>query len=94
MDNLAFSGDIPGIDVRSDVDRRRPGRLESAHPALLPLLRGSQQCSPDRLELEFGDTDPLGAARGIGVGLLYSILLWGLLVASVWYAFRAIWQAA
>ena len=91
MGSLLFNGDLADTDARSVVYRRRPGRLEAASPALIPVFHGKSQCSLDLLHFPLGDADPLRAARGLGAALLCSVLLWGLLLASVWFAFRAIW---
>lgn len=55
-------------------DRRRPGRIETVSPALLPLLR------QDRLledTADQKDDDDLTAARGIGISVVIGVLLWG-----------------
>jgi hypothetical protein len=76
-------------------DRRRPGRPRSVSPSLVPLLRKplpdpavaeallavdrlfeADICEPDRSE-------DLGAARGILVGLVLSLPLWGLIALVV-----------
>jgi hypothetical protein len=63
------------------LDQRRPGRLEKVSPALIPLLREPAECADG---LDF-DSDPLAPARGIVVGLLLSVPLWGLIGLGVWF---------
>jgi hypothetical protein len=76
------------------ADRRRPGRLASVPEELIPLLRAGAQLRPDSLGDEFDDPDQLRPARGLGLGLLCSLLLWVLLGASAWCALTMTFQGA
>ena len=81
-------GTHPQAALKADTstfgERRRPGRPLEASPALIPLLRGVSQLSPDLLP-EFEDSDQLRPARGLGLSVAVSLLLWAL-VATVWTA--------
>jgi hypothetical protein len=66
------------------TDRRRPGRLAQASPALIPLLRKPTQFVDTELN---SNTDPLAPARGILVGLLLSVPFWALVGLGVWFIF-------
>ena len=55
-------------------DRRRPGRVENVNPALLPLLRQDRLLEDAAVQR---DDDDLAPARGIGIGVLLGVLLWG-----------------
>lgn len=59
-------------------DRRRPGRLASVSPELVPLLRGQSVPSAE-LEPSFGDPDQLGGIRALVAGVALSIPLWAVL---------------
>ena len=55
------------------TDRRRPGRLESVSPALIPILRRAEP------EIEFDEVDQNSAIRGLFFGLLLSAPIWALI---------------
>lgn len=66
------------------TERRRPGRRNDVHPALIPLLRGQVLPPPGpdllwapRRPGQFKEGDDLGPARGIGLGVLISLAFWG-----------------
>ncbi len=67
------------------TDRRRPGRAEQAHPALVPLLRqpaGAGDITDARAAADDGSPplasarDDLGLARGIALALLLMLPFW------------------
>lgn len=69
------------------TDRRRPGRAEQAHPALIPLLcqpTGDTMVATTDTEAGADDGSPslassrddLGLARGIAVALLLMLPFW------------------
>ena len=63
------------------VERRRPGRMASVSPELIPLLRGHAEPEPN---VRDHPADDLAPATGIAVGSLISSLLWGLIIVAVW----------
>ena len=81
-------------EILGSGERRRPGRLAFASPELIPLLRGTRQVSPDPLEHESDGPDQLRAVRGLGLGLLCSLLLWALLGAIAWLALTTVFYSA
>lgn len=60
-------------------DRRRPGRVGTMSPELLPLLRATTV--PDH-------GDGLAPARGIMVGVLLSLVLWAMIGGGAWLVLR------
>lgn len=64
------------------AERRRPGRLETVSPELVPLLRGTANPPPP---IEFSDRseDQLDPLRGLAVGLLISAGLWAVFLRLV-----------
>ena len=94
MDTLVIGRDPVEAEVSAPAERRRPGRLAFVSEELIPLLRGRPQLSPDRLEHEFDDPDQLRPARGLGLGVLCSLLLWALLGATVWFVLTMAFQSA
>jgi hypothetical protein len=72
------------------VSRRRPGRSDDAHPALIPLLRGTASPVPDDtmliadLPTVLADletqSDVLAPARGIMLGIALSVPIWAVLI--------------
>jgi hypothetical protein len=78
-------------DAGSMISRRRPGRRDDVHPALIPLLRGTVTPDSDdgpgiiadapmaaeSMDLE---KDGLAPARGIIFGLVLSVPIWAVLV--------------
>jgi len=71
------------------TDRRRPGRAEQAHPALIPLLRQPDGAGDTTVATKDARTagdggspplasarDDLGLARGIAVALLLMLTFW------------------
>lgn len=65
------------VQARRRVERRRPGRMASVSPELIPLLRGQSEPEPDANDPL---ADDLTAATGIAVASLFSGLLWGLVL--------------
>ena len=63
------------------VERRRPGRIESVSPVLLPLLRDGAAPSPDHGERRQYDLAPV---VGIAIGVLISAPIWVLIVWATW----------
>ena len=79
-------------------ERRRPGRAESANPALIPVLRG--EFAPDELlatercdeapggtaadDASSDTRDELAAARGIMLGAVLSLGAWAIIGAITW----------
>jgi hypothetical protein len=57
-------------------ERGRPGRLHYADPTLLPLLRGEPAAD---LAFEGDADDGLACATGIGVSVVLSCLIWGMM---------------
>jgi hypothetical protein len=85
------------LDVREAQlsDRRRPGRRDYQNPKLIALLRGQfdeelrieeVQATPVTKSDPASDHDRPGliAARGVGYGLLFGGLIWGL-IGLLWY---------
>lgn len=75
-------------------DRRRPGRPTEVSPALIPLLRGvpdsamMQHSDPGAnqpLQPQLSDPGQLGWAISLAIILLASVVLWGVLVAPLWW---------
>ena len=56
---------------RPPLDRRRPGRIESCPPSLIPLLR-----EPIFTVDSDVDDDGLRPSRGIAAAVLLSLLFW------------------
>jgi hypothetical protein len=70
----------PSIAVEiplSLLERRRPGRIATVSPALIPLLRGGTVSSPVCEERRESDLAP---AIGIAVSVVISGLIWALLL--------------
>jgi len=72
-----------------NTDRRRPGRAEQAHPALVPLLRqpagagdtlvattDARAAADDGSPPPASARDDLGLARGIALALLLMLPFW------------------
>jgi hypothetical protein len=75
--------DEPG-DARTASDRRRPGRIDTVNPALLPLLR---QDSLLAAALSQRDSDDLAPVRGIALSVLCGVLLWAALALALYWVF-------
>jgi hypothetical protein len=63
-------------------DPHEPGRIERVSPTPVPPLREPAQCvdiAPDDA------ADPLVPARGIVVGLLISVPIWGVIGLGFWF---------
>lgn len=58
--------------AQPQVERRRPGRIASVSPELIPLLRGQAESEPSAKD---SPTDDLAPITGIAVGSLISGLL-------------------
>ena len=70
----------PSIAVETPLtlsERRRPGRIATVSPALIPLLRGGTVSSPVVEERRANDLAP---AIGIAVSVVISGLIWALLL--------------
>jgi hypothetical protein len=70
----------PSIAVETPLslsERRRPDRITTVSPALIPLLRGGTVSSPACEERRESDLAP---AIGIAVSVLISGLIWALLL--------------
>jgi len=67
------------------LDRRRPGRRNDISPALIPLLRGKgdTDARPDAI---IWASAPKSEARGVFMGLLISILIFGMVGLAMWLA--------
>jgi hypothetical protein len=69
-------------------DRRRPGRIDTANPHLIALMRGrfrGDLPEPDDAGPDDAAAlrDDLSAARGIGLAVLIGVLLWAVIAALV-----------
>ena len=76
--------DVPIAEVTVStlrVERRRPGRMESVSPVLLPLLRDGAALSPYHGERRHYDLTPV---VGIAIGVIISIPIWALIVWVIW----------
>jgi hypothetical protein len=62
------------------TDRRRPGRLEQASPALISLLR-----KPARRVATVHEEPPNRLVRGTINALLISAVIWALIGVAVWW---------
>ena len=73
------------IDTATIVDRRRPGRLKSVSPQLLPLLRAEERAKLPTLDeaLEASDRQ-LDTGPGVALGLGLGALLWVAMLAGGW----------
>jgi hypothetical protein len=75
-------------------DRRRPAQREYANPYLLRLLRRishgelSEGAKDSGLDVDPNHSDRLALTRGIGIGLLLSIAIWGGLASAIWFFLR------
>jgi hypothetical protein len=66
-----------------NYDRRRPGRMEDASPALIQMLRRPSEA----IEANFDcDDDSLRTAHGIINAALISAVIWGLIIGVAWAA--------
>ncbi len=66
---------------QQSTDRRRPGRVEYANPDLIALLRNAPFA--DESAVVTDHENPLSTVKGIGVGILLAIPLWGLIGLTV-----------
>ena len=73
----------PPISPEVVAERRRPGRGETAHPNLIPLLRCPTALRSDETALVFDPDDNLRPATGIVVGVALSAPFWALLAYFV-----------
>ena len=61
----------------TDLDRRRPGRVDNVSPALIPLLRGQiSQEALNELDPRLGNPDQLSAIKGIATAVGVSAFFW------------------
>jgi hypothetical protein len=81
----------PEDDGATKLSRRRPGRRQDVHPALIPLLRGAAtldikdpapfvEDAPASLQGVDADKDDLSPARGILLGVALSVPIWIVLI--------------
>jgi hypothetical protein len=91
----------PSGSQLTDIDRRRPGRVQNVSPELIPLLRNTLPEVPDASPLLFDvfgvETEadrsvqiggnPLGAATGILLALALSVPLWLVVIAACYVVF-------
>jgi hypothetical protein len=96
MDSLVINRNRNPVnaEVPASAERRRPGRLAFVSEQLIPLLRAKRQLSPDPVQHESDDPDQLRPARGLGLGVLCSVLLWAFLGATVWFVLTIAFQSA
>ncbi len=87
------------LNTQTATDRRRPGRLQTDNPHLIPLLRNPASVKPtpaeeaaDRIApaaSDFSgcaeDDDSLVPARGITFGVLIGAAMWAMIGAAAWY---------
>ena len=64
-------------------ERRRPGRIENISPHLIPLLR-----HPTGFVEPVPAEDNLRLPKGIAVGVLLAIPLWGLIIGGIMMVIR------
>jgi hypothetical protein len=62
------------------ADRRRPGRIENISPHLIPLLRQPTVVVEPAPVLT---VDDLRLPKGIAIGVLLAIPLWGLIIGGI-----------
>ena len=78
---------LPGVDIDAAHRRRAPGRQTLAHCAG-PCQQGRRLCPcPEACEAATDDTDALGAAKGVIVGLICGLAIWAA-GAAAWLALR------
>lgn len=63
---------------KAAAERRRPGRSETAHPNLIPLLRHPETRESAEVDLIGSPNDDLRPATGIAVALALSAPFWAL----------------
>ena len=72
------------------VERRRPGRRD-ASPELIALLRAQDSAWPacdDRDCFVLEREDGLAPARGIGIGVLFAVPMWGVIALGIHLVLR------
>lgn len=72
-------------DATTLVDRRKPGRLETVSPNLIPLLRAEERAKLPTLDedLYVSDRD-LDTGPGVVLGVGLGALLWVAILAGGW----------
>ena len=91
MENDDLTTQARSVGSPQYQERRRPGRVVYDNPALLALLRGT--APPIESEKTAGrgeeESDSF-AARGIVIGVLVAIPLWGIIGVVGWLVFKAL----
>lgn len=91
---------LPASGDSATRERRRPGRIQSASLALIPMLRGEfatdevpdterrdeapEVMTSDQASAHSGGRDDLSAARGIMLGLVLGLGAWAIIGAMIW----------
>ena len=99
MEQTATSAPAAPVDAAAEAavtsgDRRRPGRSDSANPALIPLLRNTSEppnLGPERADISVPSPeakDDLGAAKGIAFGTLLAVPFWVVVGLLIWWMVR------
>ena len=79
--------------LRTDVERRRPGRVEYTNPALIALLRApTPDGGKENREVEKDETpaatDDLAPARGMLLSVALGASMWGVICTIAWILTR------
>ncbi len=78
--------------ARAEQERRRPGRPQAIHQALISLLRAPTSQLPTEIKGAKAITDlPVDdrrVAKGISMAALVSTVLWTVIVGSIWLLHR------
>jgi hypothetical protein len=88
-------------DADTRISRRRPGRRDDVHPALIPLLRGTVSPNSDAeadiiadaplaAESMEAEKDGLAPARGIIFGIALSVPIWAVLILGACHLLNGI----
>jgi hypothetical protein len=78
------TGNFSDGGTTTRTDRRRPGRLSSIAPELVPLLRNPDSFEIDETDYET-ESDGLGPARGVAIGLALVTPFWILVGFGIWW---------
>ena len=91
MDNDDLTTQDRPVDSPKYQERRRPGRVVYDNPALLALLRGTAPPIEIEKAAGRGEEESEGLpARGIAIGVLLSVPLWGIVGGVGWLVFKAL----